>query len=212
VAAAFALVYGGANWLTDRRSDRVRIHLDLEFALPFVPAMILGYLSIYVLFALPPFVLRTRRELQGLALTLLAVIFGAGVGFLLLPAESAFPPSRDLGVWQGPMSFAQEVALRYNMVPSLHVAMSVVCVAAYARRAGRMGRLALWTWAGVIGVSTVLTHQHHLLDVATGCALGWAGARFVYESWVLSPSATAAKAQPPETPRPSRSSDRAPSA
>jgi len=34
-----------------------------------------------------------------------------------------------------------------------------------------MVRTALWSWAAMIAASTVLIHQHHVLDVATGWLL-----------------------------------------
>jgi membrane-associated phospholipid phosphatase len=30
----------------------------------------------------------------------------------------------------------------------------------------------LWLWAAAIAASTVLTHQHHIIDAVTGWALG----------------------------------------
>jgi len=59
----FALIYGGADFLTARRSLRVRLHFDAELAMPFVPASVLIYLSIYLLLWLAPFILRSGREL-----------------------------------------------------------------------------------------------------------------------------------------------------
>jgi membrane-associated phospholipid phosphatase len=183
VTAWFALVYGGASYLTARRALRVRVHLDAELAVPLVPAAVLGYVSIYALFSLPPFVLRTRREVQALALTLLAVILVAGVGFLLFPAEPAYPPHEHVGAWTGLFQFAETMALKYNMVPSLHVAMSVVFTAAFAERTGMRGKVFLWTWAVVIALSTLLAHEHHVIDVVTGFALGAAGYALVYRRW-----------------------------
>jgi membrane-associated phospholipid phosphatase len=183
VGAWFTLVYVGADWLTARHGWRVRVHLDLERHTPFVPAALLGYVSEYVLFALPPFVLGTRRDLDALAAALAAVILVAGVVFLLVPAAPAFPPPSERGVWEGPVRFFKWLALPHNLVPSLHVALSVACVTVYARRAGLPGKMLLWLWAGVIAASTLLLHQHYLLDVLTGAALGWAGARAVYDRW-----------------------------
>jgi membrane-associated phospholipid phosphatase len=136
---------------------------------------VLLYVSIYPLFALAPFVLRRREELRALALALAAVILGGGVGFVLLPAEAAFPPPGHAGCWQELYTLARQLARRYNMVPSLHVALGVTCVAVYAPRARWTVAALLWIWAVGIAVSTLLTHQHHLLDVATGWLLGWAG-------------------------------------
>src|SRR5207237_8516603 len=55
----FALVFAGANHVTALHAYRVRLHLDAELAMPFVPAAVLGYLSIYTLFWMAPFILRT---------------------------------------------------------------------------------------------------------------------------------------------------------
>jgi membrane-associated phospholipid phosphatase len=180
----FGLVYGGADWVTARRSYRVRLHFDAELGVPFVPAAVLLYLSIYLLFFLAPFVLRTRGELRALAVTQAAVILVAGLCFLLFPGELLFPPAPDLGAWSGLVGFAKRVALDHNLAPSLHVALSVVCVAVYARRAGFAGRALLWLWAAAVGASTLLLHQHYLVDVVTGFALGLAGVRGVYDRLV----------------------------
>jgi membrane-associated phospholipid phosphatase len=183
LGAWFTVVYVGADWVTTRHAWRVRVHLDLERHTPFVPAALLGYVSEYLLFALPPFVLRTRRELDALAAATAAMMLAAGVVFLLVPAAPAFPPPGDPGAWGPAVRFFKWVARPHNLLPSLHVALSVVCVSAYARRAGPAGQAMLWLWAAAIAASTLLLHQHYLLDVLTGAALGWAGVRGVYDRW-----------------------------
>jgi hypothetical protein len=181
------LVYHGADHLTGWRADRVRIHLDAELAMPFVPAFILAYLSLDLVFVPAPFILRSRRELEALALTLAWVTAVAGVGFLLVPAEPAYP-IRDPGAWSGLFQVARAMALRYNMVPSLHVALSCACLAAYGTSRGGAGKLLLATWGVAIALATLLTHQHHLLDVATGLLLAMAGKCFIYDRWRMRPS------------------------
>ncbi len=177
----FGLVYGGADYLTARHSYRVRLHLDGELAIPFVPQAVLVYMSIYLTFGMAPFILRTRQELHALAATLVVVIGFAGVCFLALPGGQAFPPPPDLGYWAGPVRFAQRLSLTYNYAPSLHVAMTAVCLAVYARWARGVGKALLWLWALAVGVSTLLLHQHYVVDVVTGFALAWAGVRLVYD-------------------------------
>lgn len=181
----FALVYGGADWLTGRRSLRVPVHLPFELGLPFVPWAAWAYMSIYGLFLIAPFVLRSRREIGALAAALAAVTGVAGLGFLLLPSELAWPePYRGAAGASGASAAvfraADAINLRYNLLPSLHVALSVACAGAMAPRARGAGRALLWAWAAAIALSTLLTHQHHLLDVVTGWLLGWAGARLVH--------------------------------
>jgi membrane-associated phospholipid phosphatase len=179
----FALVYGGCDWLTAHRNLRVPIHLSFELSIPLVPGAVLAYMSIYALFLAGPFIIRERREFTALILGLALATLVGGVGFLLVPSQTAFAPPGELGMWDGLFRFADRLNLDYNMVPSLHVALSVACVAAFARHAGRATHWALWLWAVAIAVSTLLTHQHHVVDVVTGWVLGMAAER-VSREWV----------------------------
>jgi membrane-associated phospholipid phosphatase len=152
----------------------------VEQKLPFVPEAVVIYMSIYVLFWIAPFILRTRRALRALAITLALVTFCGGISFLLFPAELDFPARQDLGICAELFRFADWLNLDYNLVPSLHVALSVVCAAVFASCAGGTARIFLWLWPVAIGASAVLTYQHHLLDVLSGYLLGMLTTRLVY--------------------------------
>ena len=164
----FVVVYGGCDAITAHRATRIRIHLDSELSIPFIPETVLIYMSIYLLFVAAPFILRQRIEFLALAITLDVVILVGGIGFLLIPAQLAFAPPTDLGAFPGLFRFADRLNLAYNLVPSLHVALSVACIATYAARTGTIGKVLLWIWGLAISASTLFTHQHHVLDVVTG--------------------------------------------
>ena len=174
LTAWFGVVYSGADWLTARRLTRVRVHLNLELQIPLVPAFTVFYMSVYLLFLAVPFVLRTRREISTLAITQGIVILMAGIGFLLFPAELAYAPPTDLGMWEGLFRFADRLNLDYNLVPSLHVALSVVCLESFAARLASAGKTLLRGWGLLIAASTLFTHQHHLIDAVTGYLLAFA--------------------------------------
>ena len=173
VSGWFAIVYGGANWLTAHREARVRVHFAAELQIPLIPAFTLVYMSIYLLFLAAPFVLRTRREITTLAIAQALAITVAGVCFLLIPAQLAFHPAADaeLGIWSGLFHFADRLNLDYNLVPSLHVALSIVCIELFAPRAKATGKILLRLFGVLIAAATVLTHQHHLVDAVTGYLL-----------------------------------------
>ena len=174
VSAWFALVFIGANEFTAHRAARWRVHLDAELRLPLIPAFLVIYMSIYVLFLAAPFVLRTRREISAMAIAQSLAILLAGICFLLIPTQLAYAPPENLGVWQGLFRFADGLNLDYNLVPSLHVALSVACIEMFAARASFIGKCFLRGWGLLIAASTLLTHQHHLLDAATGWLLAFA--------------------------------------
>lgn len=177
-AVWFCFVYFGANWITTLHERRVRLHLDWELGIPFFPAFVVPYMSIYALFALAPFILRERAELLSLTRAVNVIIGVAGAVFLLIPAQLAWPAPNEaeLGPWKQLFNFADWINLDYNLAPSLHVALSVICAEAYRSNAMRV-------WAALIALSTVFLHQHHLADVALGYALALAvGRRFLFDA------------------------------
>ncbi len=110
----FTLVYGGADVLTAHRVFRVRVHFDAELGIPFVPEMAVVYMSIYLLFLAAPFILRRKHEFLALAMTLNLVILVAGICFLLLPAQLAYPPPENFGAFPNLYHFADRLSLNYN--------------------------------------------------------------------------------------------------
>src|SRR5687767_5083940 len=88
VGIAFFAVYPTMNWLTSLR-EPLHLYLDAELAIPFVPQFIWPYLSMYALFAIPPFVIPAER-MPALGRQLIAGCLISAVCFLLLPAELGF--------------------------------------------------------------------------------------------------------------------------
>lgn len=176
----FGACYGGASWATSLHALRVPIHTQAELGLPLVPWLLVFYMSIYLLFLAEPFVLRTRRELRALVAAQAFATLAGAVCFVLVPAQTAYAPPGDLGSWTGLYQLADRMNLEFNNLPSLHVALGVLCIAAFAEHAGTSLRRLLWAWAALLSVSTVLTHQHHLVDVPAGWLLAWLSWRQVY--------------------------------
>lgn len=174
----FAVIYCGADWITAHHSMRLQLYGSFELAIPLVPFMVVPYMTMYAIFFCAPFVLKSRAALDRLAMAAAKVIAIAGVAFVALPARLGFPPA-DTGhsVWSPWLLLARTVALEYNLVPSLHVALFTLCASVYFTRVSRGARLGLVLWLATVAASTVLTHQHHLLDVIAGLALGIWGAR-----------------------------------
>jgi phosphatidylglycerophosphate synthase/membrane-associated phospholipid phosphatase len=172
LSALFLVVYGGCNWITAHRGSVGTCYFEWERHLPFVPALILPYMSIDLFFVAAPFVCRAAAERRLLAKRIVFAILASGVFFLLLPLRFAFERPHT-GGWVGAMfDLFRELDRPYNLVPSLHIALLIVLADLYTRHTRGWLRLALQIWFTLIGVSTVLTYQHHLLDVLGGLILG----------------------------------------
>lgn len=174
----FAVIYCGADWITAHHAMRLQLYANFELGIPLVPCMVVPYVTMYAVFFFTPFVLKSRASLDRLAVAAAKVIAIGGIAFVALPAQLGFPPAgAEHSVWNVWLRIARMAALKYNLVPSLHVALFTLCAGVYFTRVSRGARLGLVLWLITVAASTVLTHQHHLLDVIAGLALGIWGAR-----------------------------------
>ena len=122
----FMVVYGGCNWITAHRSDVGTWYYSWERFIPFVPLMIVPYMSIDLFFAAGPFLCQSREELRTLVRRITFAILAAGACFLLLPLKIAVscPPVNG---WTGALfNFLHGFDQPYNLVPSLHITLRTI--------------------------------------------------------------------------------------
>lgn len=171
LSALFLVVYGACNWLTSLRADVGTWYGEWERLIPFVPLMIVPYMSIDLFFVAGPFLCRDRSELRTLARRIVLAILVAGACFLLVPLRFAFARP-ETGGWLGAIFDAfRTLDQPYNQFPSLHITLRTILADLYVRHTAGLTRAAVHVWFSLIGLSTVLTYQHHVVDVAGGFAL-----------------------------------------
>jgi membrane-associated phospholipid phosphatase len=178
-ALFFLAVYGGASWVTGFYSGGFRVDLPFERHIPFVPAWAAVYVSMDVLLLLSLFVFRTWKDMVPFALALCAETVVGAVGFLVLPVEVSWPSRVVQDGWADIFFVADTMNLERNYLPSLHVAFACTAALAYAERSGGWARALFGLWATAIAASTLLIHEHHLVDVVAGALLAWSTWRYV---------------------------------
>ncbi len=171
LSVLFLVVYGLTNWVTAQRGDVGTWHAEWERHIPFVPLMILPYMSIDLFFVAAPFLCRDRRELRVFAERIAMAIIVAGACFLLIPLRWGFDRPQVEG-WLGAVLGGLHMFDRpHNLFPSLHIALGMLLVEHYARHTRGVLRVAVIVWFVLVGLSALLTHQHHVIDVLGGFAL-----------------------------------------
>ncbi len=184
--AWFVFVFAGADYLVGQHSFRVPLYFQWELTIPLVPAMVLVYNSLHVAYSIAPFILRTRPEMNALALVWILITGLGGIVFLIVPFQVGYetPADEALGPWRTLYHLADNANLTYNAFPSLHVAWFIVCMDVYSGKATHVGKLLLRLWGVAMMLSTVFTHFHHVADVAGGFVLALFGSRVSYP-WLL---------------------------
>ncbi|MEO5718819.1 MAG: phosphatase PAP2 family protein [Chthoniobacterales bacterium] len=158
-------------WITARRPDVGVFYFGWERAIPFVPFMILPYLSLDLFFVAAPFLFRDEGRLRIFVRRVAAAIVIAGICFLFLPLRFAFPRPPLAGSLGALFDWFRGMDGPYNLFPSLHAALLLLLVDAYARSLTGWGKTAVLGWFVLIGLSPLLTHQHHVIDILGGVAL-----------------------------------------
>ncbi|RKH47659.1 phosphatase PAP2 family protein [Corallococcus llansteffanensis] len=178
-ALFFLAVYGGASWVTGFYPGGLRVDLPFEQHVPFIPGWAAVYVSMDALLLLSLFIFRTWRQMLPFALALCAQTVVGALCFLVFPVEVAWAPRAVTGGWMQVFQLADTMNLERNYLPSLHVAFACTAALAYSERSGPVARGLFTLWALAIAASTLLIHEHHLVDVLAGALLAWATWRVV---------------------------------
>jgi membrane-associated phospholipid phosphatase len=144
----------------------------LDRIVPLQPAWVLVYGSLYLwLIVVPVLVVRQEELIRRTVRAYLMVWITAYVCFLAYPTVA---PRLDELVGQGfavrSLRFLYQADPPYNCFPSLHVAHSLVSALACFRVNRGLGVVAV-ICAALVGVSTLFTKQHYILDVIAGAFL-----------------------------------------
>lgn len=168
----FVFVYGLSNALAAGRSNVGTCFFEWELRIPFVPALILPYMSIDLFFVASFMLCEDRIELHTHARRIAAAILIAGLAFLMFPLTTGYPDPEVSG-WSGSLfQFLWSFDKPHNLAPSLHVALASLLWPAYARHTRARLRCLVHVWFALMIVSPIFTWRHHLLDVWTGAMLG----------------------------------------
>lgn len=198
----FVVVYGGCNWLTAHRGNVPTFFFEWERGIPFVPFLIIPYLSIDLFFIAAPFLCRTNEELRIWAKRIVFSILAAGTCFLIVPLRFAFVRPHANGFGGAFFDWFRTLDAPYNLVPSLHATFWVFLVDLYARRTAGVWRILIMLWFVLIGLSPVFTYQHHVIDIFGGFVLAGVGFllfRERFSSLPKSPAPNNRAASPPLT-------------
>ncbi len=126
---------------------------------------------------------------NGIALAITA----AGVCFLLFPLRMGTTHENVGGFYGSLFALLGGFDKPYNLVPSLHIALLTILWSVYSRHTrGRRGPLG--AWFVLIAASTLLTGQHHVIDLAGGFFLGWLCLYLVPDERSIIPGTNSARA------------------
>jgi membrane-associated phospholipid phosphatase len=181
VSAIISVVFWSAYLLAQRFPlgiVRPAPSLPVDAWIPFLPAAVYLYESLWAMQAVAPWLMRDLRDLRVYCRALFVILAVAVFIFVLWPTASPRPvcPASANALYRALI----RVDLELNAFPSLHAAFALYSalgcrVVFKGLRCPARAMGVIWVWTAGILAATVLTKQHTVLDVAAGALLGWAG-------------------------------------
>lgn len=170
-SVVFLVIYNGCNWITKLRPDVQLAAFGWEHHIPVIEWMIVPYWSLDAFFVVAPFLCGSRLELSTLKKRLVMANLIAGACFLIIPLQLAWTRPEATGPFASWFRAIQAMDAPHNLFPSLHIVLRTVLAVHYARHTSGPWRVLSHIWFSLIGISTLLTWQHHVVDVAGGFLL-----------------------------------------
>ena len=178
-----ALPYLAVNrWNAWRGVSTLDVSIPLDEALPFVPWLVVPYISFYAYFPIAAWVgANADHRAQGLVFfqRMLVLTWASMVVFMLLPLEITLrSQASDAGGWLGSLIDELHGAdAPYNAWPSLHVLqglLTMLFVRWSLREQGQWNSplaAVAWTSFLLLCLSTVLIKQHYIFDAIVSLAI-----------------------------------------
>ena len=166
----FLSIYYLINFITGYRT-RYLVGFNWEKKIPYVPEMFIIYYSIIILPFLIPIYITNRVKFNLILKRVFIALFLASISYLLFPAESLYPKiSHNLRFIEKVTTF---LTGHYNLVPSLHVAVSIIIVNSLWNCLKKFQKIIAIVYMVLLIASTMFTHQHNFIDVITGALLSF---------------------------------------
>ena len=176
-------IYALCGVMTRNASGVGRMHFGVEEGIPLVAWFVVPYLSVDVWLVLAFFLCRDRGALWRLTLALVCGSVLCGAGFLAWPMSPAYADVPASGWCGWVLEAIRTVGYPHNRIPSLHVVVTLLIWPVCVGVRWVPLKVLVHIWFGLMLASVLLTHQHHVMDVAGGmvvAAVAAGVARLVY--------------------------------
>ena len=147
--------------------------LELDRAISLWPAWSVMYGSLFLAVLLPIFVIHQQELIRRTVLAFLLIWLFSYACFIAYPTVSLRPATvAGDGFFIWTLQIIYDSDIRYNCFPSLHVAQCLLAALACYRVHRGVGIAAVF-WAFLVGLSTLYTKQHYIVDVIAGLLLAY---------------------------------------
>lgn len=175
----FITVYNLSTWYASSQHNVPSLTFEFERYIPFLPLSIIPYMASGVFFCLVFFLCKDKYQLKILTWRMLFVIMISGIIFVTLPLRFSWTkPEVSDSILKLPFYFLKAADSPFNQSPSLHITFAFIFWSVF--RDLSKWRVFFMIWLVLVGISTLTTYQHHVIDILSG-------AIFAHLSFIIIP-------------------------
>lgn len=166
----FIAVYNFCTWYASSLDNVSSFIFEFEKSIPFLPLSIIPYMTSGIFFCLVFFLCKNKNQLKVLTWRMLFVIIVAGIFYIVAPLRFSFIKPEVSHIILGvPFSFLKAFDSPFNQSPSLHIGFAFIFWSVF--RDLPKWRVFFMIWLILLGISTLTTYQHHVIDILSGAIL-----------------------------------------
>ena len=144
----------------------------IDDAIGYLPNSVWLYLSFF-LFIPCGYLLSNADKVKPLMWQMILCAVLSGTVYLIYPTTAEFPQNIGSGLTQQALAGLLQVDTSQNMLPSLHVSLTLISLVALWRQ-GKLALNLLWVcWALVIIFSVLMLKRHLFIDVVAVMMCAW---------------------------------------
>ncbi|WP_346880919.1 phosphatase PAP2 family protein [uncultured Algibacter sp.] len=167
----FGIIYNFNAWYASTLAYVPSFVFSFEKRIPFIPLTVIPYLTSGLFFVSVFFCCKNNTQLVTLFKRMALIIIVAGVCYILFPLKfSLTKPDTNNLLFQFLFQFIKNTDSPYNEAPSLHIAFAFVFWTVF-KELRKKWRNLFAIWFLLLGLSTLTTYQHHVIDILTGAIL-----------------------------------------
>lgn len=168
----FNITYNFAAWYSGYSGRSFSFVLNFEGFIPFIPWMIIPYMSSSIFFILIFFVTTSRQELFLLAKRINFITITSFFVFIIFPLKYSFiKPEVNATILSHAFHFLKVVDTPYNQAPSLHISYAFIFWIVLKQHTEGLLRIIFSIWIIFMSLATLTIYQHHFIDIVSSLLL-----------------------------------------
>lgn len=162
----FLFLYEIAGKYSSALESVPSFYLDWEKDIPFVPWMVIPYISSGIFFISVFFICKTKESLYTLVKRINFITIVSAVSFFIFPLKFAFEkPEVKNNFLNFFFHFIERMDTDFNQCPSLHMSYAVIFMIVFYKEIKSKVKYLFCGWFFLMGLSTIFIYQHHVIDI-----------------------------------------------